>query len=97
MVNGLFDQLLKSGQDLFNKQQTGGQGAGPASGGGALDALGGLFGKDQGGGGGGGVMDVLGGLFNKGQEGGNSSLSSFLTGAGWRRPGGQRPESAAGQ
>ena len=82
MVNGLFDQLLKSGQDLLNKQQAGGQGAGPADGG-ALDALGGLFGKDQGGGsGGGGVMDVLGGLFSKGQEGGNSSLSSFLTGAG---------------
>ena len=49
MVNGLFDQLLKSGQDLLNKQQAGGQGAGPAGGGGALDALGGLFGKDQGG------------------------------------------------
>ena len=82
MANGLFDQLFKSGQDLLNKQQAGGQGAGPAGGGGALDALGGLFGKDQGGGGGGGVMDVLGGLFNKGQDGGNSSLSSFLTGAG---------------
>ena len=84
MVNGLFDQLLKSGQDLLNKQQAGGQGTGPSGGGGALDALGGLFGKDQGsgGGGGGGVMDVLGGLFNKGQEGGNSSLGSFLTGAG---------------
>ncbi len=80
MVNGLFDQLLKSGQDLLNKQQTGGQGAGPASGGGALDALGGLFARIRAAVA--VVMDVLGGLFNKGQEGGNSSLSSFLTGAG---------------
>jgi uncharacterized membrane protein YebE (DUF533 family) len=74
MATGLFDQLLRSGQDLFSGKPAAGQG-----GGGPLDALGGLFNKDAGGG---GIMDTLGGLFNPNKGGGTSQLGSFLTGAG---------------
>jgi len=74
MASNLFDQLLRSGQDLLSGKPSSGQ-----SGGGALDALGGLFNKNSGGG---GVLDSLGGLFNPDKGGQTSQLSSFLTGAG---------------
>ena len=40
MATGLFDQLLRSGQDLLSGKPAAGQ-----DGGGPLDALGGLFNK----------------------------------------------------
>jgi len=90
-ASGLLDQLLRSGQDLLGKQQTGGA---PGQTG-MLDALGGML--DKGRSGSGGSWDSLGGLLNQDQAGGqpeegrralptdaagNSPLSSFLAGAG---------------
>jgi uncharacterized membrane protein YebE (DUF533 family) len=90
-ASGLLDRLLRSGQDLLGKQQTGGA---PGQTG-MLDALGGML--DQGRSGSGGSWDSLGGLLNQDQGGGkpgegrrglpkdaegNSPLSSFLAGAG---------------
>lgn len=90
-ASGLLDQLLRSGQDLLGKQQTGGA---PGQTG-MLDALAGML--DKGRSGSGGSWDSLGGLLNQDQAGGqpeegrralptdaagNSPLSSFLAGAG---------------
>jgi len=70
--NNLLDQLLKSGQDLFNPRQSGEQNQG-----GLMDSLGGLLNQRSGGS---GLVDNLAGLFK--DKKGNSQLGSFLAGAG---------------
>lgn len=91
----LLDQLLKSGQDLINRQQPAGEGgargldafgtrltrdqSGVATGGGLLDSLGGLLKREPASSGGSG-LDAVSGLFE--DKDGKSQLGSFLAGAG---------------